>query len=77
MVGRSIASVADLPALSVPCGFVNGRLPVGLQIVGRRLEEALVLRVGHAYEQATEWHLRHPDEAMRALQGEAPRDPKG
>jgi aspartyl-tRNA(Asn)/glutamyl-tRNA(Gln) amidotransferase subunit A len=72
----AFASVAGLPALSVPCGFVDGRLPVGLQIVGRRLEEALVLRVGYAYEQATEWHLRHPDAAMRTLQGEASSAPK-
>jgi Asp-tRNA(Asn)/Glu-tRNA(Gln) amidotransferase A subunit family amidase len=71
------ASVAGLPALSVPCGFVDGRLPVGFQIMGRRLEEALVLRVGHAYEQATEWHLRHPNEAVLALQGEVPSAPKG
>jgi aspartyl-tRNA(Asn)/glutamyl-tRNA(Gln) amidotransferase subunit A len=35
-------------------------LPVGLQIVGRPFDDATVLRVGHAYEQATEWHRRHP-----------------
>jgi hypothetical protein len=48
----------------------------GLDLQSATIVEALALWVGHAYEQATEWHLRHPDEAMRALQGEAPRAPK-
>jgi aspartyl-tRNA(Asn)/glutamyl-tRNA(Gln) amidotransferase subunit A len=49
-----------LPALTVPCGFTSASLPIGLQIAGRPFDEATVLRVGHAYEQATEWHLRRP-----------------
>jgi len=49
-----------LPALSLPCGFTRAGLPVGMQIAGRPFDEATVLRVGHAYEQATEWHLRSP-----------------
>jgi aspartyl-tRNA(Asn)/glutamyl-tRNA(Gln) amidotransferase subunit A len=49
-----------LPALSVPCGFTRAGLPIGLQIAGRPLDEATVLRVGHAYEQATDWHTRTP-----------------
>ena len=49
------------PALTVPCGFDEKGLPVGLQIVARPWEEALVLRVGHAYQQATDWHARRPD----------------
>ena len=58
---NSIASVTGYPALSVPCGFAMGdRLPVGLQLMGRPLEEPLIYRVAYAYEQATEWHLRHP-----------------
>jgi aspartyl-tRNA(Asn)/glutamyl-tRNA(Gln) amidotransferase subunit A len=48
------------PCVSVPCGFSEGGLPIGLQIVGRWFDEATVLRVGHAYEQATEWHRRRP-----------------
>jgi aspartyl-tRNA(Asn)/glutamyl-tRNA(Gln) amidotransferase subunit A len=40
------------PALSVPCGFTGDGLPIGLQIVGRRFEDELVLRAGHAYQQA-------------------------
>jgi aspartyl-tRNA(Asn)/glutamyl-tRNA(Gln) amidotransferase subunit A len=48
------------PAISLPCGFDGQGLPVGLQIVGRRFDEETVLRVAHAYEQATDWHLRRP-----------------
>jgi aspartyl-tRNA(Asn)/glutamyl-tRNA(Gln) amidotransferase subunit A len=48
------------PALSVPCGFSATGLPIGLQIAGRRFDEPAVLRVGHAYEQSTDWHLRRP-----------------
>ena len=56
----SPAALAGLPALSVPCGFSASGLPIGLQIVGRPFDEALLFRVGHAYERATEWHTRHP-----------------
>ena len=48
------------PALSLPCGFTTSGLPIGLQIVGRSLDEAGVLRVGAAYEAATDWHKRRP-----------------
>lgn len=48
------------PALSVPCGFSPEGLPVGLQIVGRPFDEATVLRLGHAYQCATDWHSRRP-----------------
>jgi aspartyl-tRNA(Asn)/glutamyl-tRNA(Gln) amidotransferase subunit A len=51
---------AHLPGLSVPCGFTSNGLPVGLQLAGRPFAEALILRVGHAYEQATDWHRRLP-----------------
>jgi len=49
-----------VPALSIPCGFTNEGLPIGLQLVGRWWEEATVLRAGHAFEQATDWHKRRP-----------------
>lgn len=49
-----------LPTISVPCGFTSTGLPVGLQISGPRGGEAVVLQLAHAYEQATEWHKRHP-----------------
>ncbi|MBL8153021.1 MAG: amidase [Anaerolineae bacterium] len=54
-------NMAGLPCLSVPCGFTADHLPIGLQIVGRPWQESLVLRAGHAYEQAAGWHLREPD----------------
>ena len=53
-------SLAGLPAASVPCGFVDG-LPAGLALVGRRFDEATVLRAAHAYQQATDWHERRPE----------------
>jgi len=53
-------NVTQLPALSLPCGFSCGGLPIGLQLTGRPFDEATVLRVGYAYEQATDWHLRVP-----------------
>jgi aspartyl-tRNA(Asn)/glutamyl-tRNA(Gln) amidotransferase subunit A len=48
------------PAITVPCGFSNDGLPIGFQLAGRPFNEETVLRVAHAYEQATEWHLRRP-----------------
>lgn len=48
------------PAISVPCGFSKSGLPVGFQISGRLFEDDLVMKVGHTYEQATEWHKIHP-----------------
>jgi aspartyl-tRNA(Asn)/glutamyl-tRNA(Gln) amidotransferase subunit A len=53
-------NTTHLPALSLPCGFNDHGLPVGLQLVGRPFDEAMVLRVGHAYEQTTDWHRRSP-----------------
>lgn len=55
-----IASICGLPGLSVPCGFTKDSLPIGLHIMGRKLDETLVLRVGYNYEQANNWHLFHP-----------------
>ena len=54
-------NLTGLPALSLPCGFTQAGLPVGLQIVSRSWAEAQVLRAGYAYEGATEWHLKKPD----------------
>jgi aspartyl-tRNA(Asn)/glutamyl-tRNA(Gln) amidotransferase subunit A len=53
-------SLAGIPALVVPCGFSASGLPLSLQIGGRPFDEATVLNVGHAYQQATDWHLRAP-----------------
>src|SRR5712691_6205089 len=49
-------NVWGLPAISLPCGFTKSGLPIGLQIAGPHWREDLVLRLAHAYEQATEWH---------------------
>lgn len=48
------------PALSIPCGFTTSGLPIGLQIVGRDFEDALVLRAGYAFQSRTNWHCRVP-----------------
>lgn len=56
----SLFNMTGLPALSVPCGFDPAGLPIGLQIAGRPFAEGLVLRAGHAYQGATDWHHRHP-----------------
>lgn len=58
---NAMASLSGHPAVSVPCGFGLGdTFPLGLMLHGRPLEEALLYRVAYAYEQATEWHSRHP-----------------
>jgi aspartyl-tRNA(Asn)/glutamyl-tRNA(Gln) amidotransferase subunit A len=51
-------NVWGLPAVSVPCGFTTEGLPIGLQIAGPPCQEARVLALAHAYEQATDWHTR-------------------
>ena len=56
-----IFNFTGLPAIQVPCGFDTDGLPVGFQIAGKPFEEATICQVAHAYEQATEWHTRHPD----------------
>lgn len=48
------------PSISVPCGFTDAGLPVGLMITGRRFEDDQVLRIADAYQQATDWHRRRP-----------------
>jgi aspartyl-tRNA(Asn)/glutamyl-tRNA(Gln) amidotransferase subunit A len=53
-------NLLGLPSLSIPCGFTRDGLAIGMQITGPRGGEAAVLRLAHAYEQATDWHARHP-----------------
>ena len=55
------ANLAGLPAVSVPCGFTSDRLPIGLQLTGRRFDEATMLRVADAYERETGWWKEAPD----------------
>jgi aspartyl-tRNA(Asn)/glutamyl-tRNA(Gln) amidotransferase subunit A len=58
---NSMASLSGHPEVSVPCGFGLGdTFPIGLMLHGRPLKEALLYRIGHAYEQATPWHRRRP-----------------
>jgi len=53
------ASLAGIPGLSVPCGFAEG-MPVGLQILGKHMDEESILEVGEAYENATNWKEQKP-----------------
>ena len=53
-------NLLGLCALALPCGFTEGGLPVSLQIVGGGYEEARILRIGWAFENATDWHDRRP-----------------
>lgn len=57
-------SYLGLPALSVPCGFTPAGLPNAFQLVGRPFDEATLCTIGHAYQQATEWHKRVPELAQ-------------
>ena len=54
------ANLAGLPALSIPCGFGAGRLPVGLHMVGNYFSEAQMLGAAHQYQCVTDWHTREP-----------------
>ena len=54
------ASLAGLPGMSVPVGFGDGQMPVGLQLIGNYLQEARLLNVAHRYQQVTDWHLAKP-----------------
>lgn len=67
MAGRrslsGVFNLANVPALSVPCGFatVDGNeLPIGLQLAGKPFDDGLLLRLAHVYEQSTSWHTRRP-----------------
>jgi aspartyl-tRNA(Asn)/glutamyl-tRNA(Gln) amidotransferase subunit A len=53
-------NICGYPTTSVPAGFTSAGMPIGMQIAGRPFEDATVLQVTHAYEQATEWHNRRP-----------------
>ena len=54
------ANLAGLPGLSLPCGFSKAGLPIGLQLIGKHLDEEKLLQIAFAYEAATEWHTRRP-----------------
>ncbi len=54
------ANIAGIPAISVPCGFADNGLPLGMQFMGSHLSESLLFKVAHAYEQKNVWHTMHP-----------------
>lgn len=54
------ASFAGTPSLSLPCGFSHSGYPLTMQLMGSELNEALLCRIGHAYETTTEWYKKHP-----------------
>ena len=56
-------NLSGVPTISIPCGFTKAGLPIGLQLSGPPWQETVVLRLAHAYEQATSWHSRRPKSA--------------
>jgi aspartyl-tRNA(Asn)/glutamyl-tRNA(Gln) amidotransferase subunit A len=58
------ANLAGLPAVTVPCGFTDDRLPIGLQFTGRAMDDTMVLRAGDAFERATSWSNERPAIAL-------------
>jgi aspartyl-tRNA(Asn)/glutamyl-tRNA(Gln) amidotransferase subunit A len=59
-------NVTGLPAMSIPCGFSEAGLPIGMQIVGRPFDEPTVFKAADAYQQITDWHARVPEIAKEA-----------
>lgn len=53
-------NLLGLPAVSIPCGFNEKKLPIGLKIIGRPYAEADVLHLAHVYQSLTDWHTKHP-----------------
>lgn len=60
-------NLTGLPALSIPCGFTESGLPIGMQVVGQAFDEPTVFKVADAYQQLADWHLRVPAIAKEAL----------
>lgn len=57
----SLGNILNLCAVTVPCGFTREGLPIGLMIYAKPFQEERALRVAYAYEQVTDWHMKHPD----------------
>jgi len=57
-------NIGGQPAMNVPCGFSREGLPLSLQLAAAHFAEALLLRAGHSYQLATDWHLQHPTAGM-------------
>ena len=54
------SSMAGLPGVNLPCGFTKNNLPIGMQIIGPQFSEELLFKVGHGYQQLTNWHKKRP-----------------
>ncbi|KKP35708.1 MAG: Glutamyl-tRNA(Gln) amidotransferase subunit A [candidate division TM6 bacterium GW2011_GWF2_32_72] len=54
-------NLAGVPAVSIPCGFTKNNLPIGFQLIGPHFAEEVLFQVGHAYQENTEWHKKHPE----------------
>jgi aspartyl-tRNA(Asn)/glutamyl-tRNA(Gln) amidotransferase subunit A len=69
------ANLAGICGISLPCGFAKSEegthLPIGLQVLGKALDETRIFQVAHAYEQSTDWHLQRPP-AIRSVQNAQP-----
>jgi aspartyl-tRNA(Asn)/glutamyl-tRNA(Gln) amidotransferase subunit A len=65
----AIGNLLNLCGLSVPCGLTSQGLPIGLTIYGKPFQEDLILRIGYAFEQATDWHCQTPDLSWVSKQG--------
>ena len=57
---NALPPLTGMPALSVPCGFSDDDLPVGMQLVGSAFDESTLFRIGHGYQQLTDWHTSAP-----------------
>lgn len=53
-------NVSGNPSLTLPCGLAAVGMPIGMQLIGPHLSEAALLRIGHAFQMATDWHVKHP-----------------
>jgi aspartyl-tRNA(Asn)/glutamyl-tRNA(Gln) amidotransferase subunit A len=54
------ANLAGIPGMSVPCGFSNAGLPIGLQLMGKHFNEEMLLKVAYNFQQATDFHKKKP-----------------
>jgi aspartyl-tRNA(Asn)/glutamyl-tRNA(Gln) amidotransferase subunit A len=54
-------NMAGIPGISIPCGFSEQGLPIGLQLLGRHFDEETIIRAAYTFEQNTEFHLRKPE----------------
>ena len=68
----SVANAIGIPAITLPCGFTEAGLPIGLQFIGRPFGEGVILRIAEAYESVTPWHTCHPRKRHRIRRPKRP-----